>query len=319
MDHVDQDSTTPTRPADPAPGDAEGTTRSPGGGRRLWLIVAVVAVVAVAIGGVLALSGGDDGDVTNGDEPEPGDDAATATTAEPGGTTVPAPAGTEPGETGGPAAGGDASAATVAVVFGDGGAVGEATELTLTFVGPDGSTVAERRWSEVEEGAEGAPAGQAAAMGGLIQGVPAGDLVLRATLGDATCEQPFTAAEGDRTILRVQPSALGVEADPMDAPMGAGGATSGAVGEPVDPDACAAVEPVEAWAAGRTGPTGEGYVGLAVEDVESRAAAAGLTTRVTGVDGMDLAVTMDLREDRLNLLTFDGVVVAAALDGEGGG
>ena len=315
MDHVDPDSTTPTPPADPAAGDADGAIPSSGGGRRLWLVVAVVAVVAVAVGGVFALGGDDEDDVTTGDEAEPGD---ATTVPEAGGTTVPAAPGTEPGEAGDPA-GGDASAATVAVVVGHGGAMDGATDLTFAFVGPDGSTVAERRWSEVEEGAEGAPAGQGAAVGGLVQGVPAGDLVLRATLDGTTCEQPFTVVEGDRTILRVQPSALGVESDPMDAPIGAGGATSGAVGEPVDPEACATVESVEAWVEGRTGPTGRGYVGLAVEDAESRAAAAGLTTRVTGVDGMELAVTMDLREDRLNLVTFDGVVVAAALDGEGGG
>jgi hypothetical protein len=279
----------------------------------MWLVVAVVAVVAVAVGGVLAWGGGDeDDDVATGGQPEQ-DDAAS---------TVPAPSGTEApeaGETGGPDAGGDASAATAAVVIGDGGAFGEPIDLTVAFVGPDGSTVAERRWSEVEQGVAGAPADQVTAMSGLVQGVPAGDVVLRATLDGATCEQPFTVAEGDRTILRVQPSALGVEADPADAPMGAGGASSGAVGEPVDPEACAAVQPVDAWVDGRTGPTGEAYVGLALEDAEARATAAGLTTRVTGVDGMDLAVTMDLREDRMNLMTFDGVVVAAALDGESGG
>jgi hypothetical protein len=263
---------------------------------------------------VLAL-GGDDEDVATGGraDDDPVVDGTPDTTGAPAdgasATTAPAPG------TGGPDAGGDESAATVAVTYGDAGLVGEPTDLTLAFVGPDGSTVAERRWSEVEEGA----AGQVAAMGGLVQGVPAGEVTLRATLGEASCEQPFTVAEGDRTILRLQPRALGVETDPMDAPIGAGGASSGAVGEPVDPEACAVVQPVEDWVDGRTGPTGEAYLGLALADAEAQATAAGLTTRVVGVDGMDLAVTMDFREDRLNLTTFDGVVVAAALDGEGGG
>jgi hypothetical protein len=285
MTDVDQQDPTPTSTPTTAPAAAP----PPGGGRRrAWLVVAVIAVVALAVVGVLALTGGEDDEVRTGDRAS--DD---------------------------PVAGGDAAAATVAVTYGDGSAFGEPAGLTLTFVGPDGATVAERAWSEVEEGAAGVPADQVTAMRGLVQDVPAGDLTLVATIGDATCEQAFTAAAGDRLVLRAQPSALGVETDPMDAPVGAGGASSGAVGEPVDPEACATVETVEQWVAGRTGPTGEDYVGLSLADAEARATAAGLTTRVLGVDGMDLVATSDFREDRLNLSTFDGVVVAAALDGEG--
>ncbi len=80
---------------------------------------------------------------------------------------------------------------------------------------------------------------------------------------------------------------------------------------------CAQVQSVEEWAANRTGPTGVDYIGLTEAEADARAEAAGLTTRVVGVDGMDLVVTMDLRPDRLNLMLFDGVVVAAQLDGEG--
>ena len=132
-------------------------------------------------------------------------------------------------------------------------------------------------------------------MGGLVQRVPAGELSLEATLqragGPLSCTQPFTAAAGDRLILRLQlGSAAGAD--------------------------CAQVESVEDWVANRTGPTGVDYVGLTQAEADDRARAAGLTTRVVAADGMDLAVTMDFRPDRLNLMLFDGVVVAAQLDGE---
>ncbi|MGH6691809.1 MAG: hypothetical protein ACREF4_14145, partial [Gammaproteobacteria bacterium] len=132
-------------------------------------------------------------------------------------------------------------------------------------------------------------------MGGLMQRVPAGELSLEATLRQAgetmSCTQPFTAAGGDRLILRLQ---LG----------SAGGGN------------CAQVESAEDWVANRTGPTGVDYLGLTETEAVDRARAAGLTTRVVAADGMDLAVTMDFRPDRLNLMLFDGVVVAAQLDGE---
>jgi hypothetical protein len=147
----------------------------------------------------------------------------------------------------------------------------------------------------VEQPAEGAP-GEAVVMGGLLQRVPAGDLSLQATLQQAgeplSCTQPFTATAGDRLILRLQLDSA-TETD------------------------CAQVQSVEDWAANRTGPTGVDYIGLTETEADARAEAAGLTTRVVGVDGMDLAVTMDFRPDRLNLMVFDGVVVAAQLDGEG--
>jgi hypothetical protein len=79
---------------------------------------------------------------------------------------------------------------------------------------------------------------------------------------------------------------------------------------------CARVEPVAEWVEGQTGPTGESYVGLGLADAEARAQAAGLTTRVVAVDGTSLAITLDLRPDRLNLMVFDGTVVAARLDDE---
>jgi hypothetical protein len=189
----------------------------------------------------------------------------------------------------------DATDAVVAVTYGD-AAVGTGTvDLELRFLDADGSIIAERSWSEVEQPAEGAP-GEAMVMGGLLQRVPAGDLSLEAALQQAgervSCTQPLTAAAGDRLIIRLQ------------------------LGSATETD-CAQVQSVEDWAANRTGPTGVEYIGLTEAEADGRAEAAGLTTRVVGVDGMDLVVTMDLRPDRLNLMLFDGVIVAAKLDGEG--
>ena len=193
------------------------------------------------------------------------------------------------GDDGGGPAGQD-NDAVVAVTYGDAPLSTETVDLELRFLDADGAVVAERSWSEVEEG------GESPRLGGLLQRVPAGELSLEATLqrdGEpASCTQPFTASAGDRVILRLQ--------------LGAGAGTD-----------CALVESVEDWVANRTGPTGVDYIGLSEADADDRAQEAGLTTRVVGVDGMDLAVTMDLRPDRLNLMLFDGVVVAAQLDGEG--
>jgi hypothetical protein len=189
---------------------------------------------------------------------------------------------------------GQGSGAVVAVTYGDASLGTEPVDLELRFLDADGAVIAERSWSEVEQPTQGAPS-EAVVMGGLVQRVPAGELSLDATLQPAgepvSCTQPFTAAAGDRLILRLQlGSAAGAD--------------------------CAQVESVEDWVANRTGPTGVDYVGLTQAEADDRARAAGLTTRVVAADGMDLAVTMDFRPDRLNLMLFDGVVVAAQLDGE---
>jgi len=189
---------------------------------------------------------------------------------------------------------GQGSGAVVAVTYGDASLGTEPVDLELRFLDADGAVIAERSWSEVEQPTQGAPS-EAVVMGGLVQRVPAGELSLDATLQPAgepvSCTQPFTAAAGDRLILRLQlGSAAGAD--------------------------CAQVESVEDWVANRTGPTGVDYVGLTQAAADDRARAAGLTTRVVAADGMDLAVTMDFRPDRLNLMLFDGVVVAAQLDGE---
>jgi hypothetical protein len=199
-----------------------------------------------------------------------------------------------PGEAPDGVAAGDT--AVVAVTYGDPSALTDPAELTLRFLDRDGEVIAERSWSEVEQPGGGS---QVVAMGGLVQQVPAGDVALEATLdrpgGPVSCTQDFTASPGDRLVVRAQ---VGMDFGP-----GADGV-------------CAAVMPVDEWVGGRTSPTGADYVGLTLEDAEARAAEAGLTTRVVGADGTDLVVTMDFRPDRLNLLLFDGTVVAASLEGE---
>jgi hypothetical protein len=244
-----------------------GQTSRPRWRSRPALLAAAAVLLVAAVTAVVAVLGRDDGD-----------DVAVGADGDDGGRSS-----------------GQATDAVVAVTYGDASVSTGSVDLELRFVDADGSVIAERSWSEVERPAAGAP-GDAVVMGGLLQGVPAGDLILEATAqqdgGPVSCTQPFTAAAGDRLILRLQ------------------------LGSAPETD-CAQVQSVENWAANRTGPTGVDYIGLTEAEADARAEAAGLTTRVVGVDGMDLVVTMDLRPDRLNLILFDGVVVAAQLDGEG--
>jgi hypothetical protein len=224
---------------------------------------ALVAISALVISGVITaavLLGRDDGD----------DDVAVG--GNDGGGSV-----------------GQGDDAVVAVSYGDLSVGDVPVDLQLRFLDADGAVIAERSSSEVDRRAD------MPGVGGIVQRVPAGELGLEATVqhaGDAvSCTQPFTAAAGDRLILRVQ---LGLAAG----------------------SECTQVESVDDWVAGRTGPTGESYIGLTQAEADEQARATGLTTRVVGVDGMDLAATMDFRPDRLNLMLFDGIVVAAQLDGE---
>jgi hypothetical protein len=173
-------------------------------------------------------------------------------------------------------------------------------DLKLRFLDADGDVFAERSWDEALVPSPGGQPGQVAVLGGLLQDVPAGDLRLEATLqsadGPSSCTQPFTAATGDQLILDLQ-----IGTDP------------GSGGDPL----CAPVESVAEWAHGRTsGPIGEAYVGLPEAEAEAKADSAGLATRVVANDGMGLAITSDLRCDRLDLMVFDGVVVAADLPQE---
>jgi hypothetical protein len=245
-----------------------GQTSRPRWRSRPALVGAAALLVVAAVTALVAFVGRDDGD----------DDVAVGADGDDGGGS-----------------GGQATDAVVAVTYGDASVSSGTSDLELRFLDADGSVIAERSWSEVEQPAAGAP-GEAVVMGGLLQRVPAGKLSLEATLQQdgepVSCTQPFTAAADDRLILRLQ------------------------LGSAAETD-CAQVQSVEDWAANRTGPTGVEYIGLTEADADARAEAAGLTTRVVGVDGMDLAVTLDFRPDRLNLMLFDGVVVAAQLDGEG--
>jgi hypothetical protein len=239
--------------------------------------VAVAGVVVAAVGAVAVL-GGDGGDRH---------------------------ADTVAGE--GPGASGARSAATVAVVYGSETELGrpteiipDAPELRFRFLDAGGAVLAERSWGEAFEGPAGGRPGEAVVRRGLLQGLPAGEIQLEATLpgalGPVSCTQPVTVVDGDRLILI---SHVGVDAGPAaDLP-------------------CAVVETVDSWAEGRTGgPLGESYVGLTLAEAEAQAGADGLEVRVVGDSGVDAAVTMDLRCDRLDLTVFDDTVVAAGLPRE---
>jgi hypothetical protein len=55
------------------------------------------------------------------------------------------------------------------------------------------------------------------------------------------------------------------------------------------------------------------YVGLSLDEATTRAEDQGYSVRVVGEDGECYAITMDLRDDRVNLELVDDVVVAAAI------
>lgn len=62
-----------------------------------------------------------------------------------------------------------------------------------------------------------------------------------------------------------------------------------------------------------SGETIDGYVGLTEEEATAKAEADGYTIRVVGIDGECQAITMDLREDRVNIDLVDGKVTGAAI------
>jgi hypothetical protein len=55
------------------------------------------------------------------------------------------------------------------------------------------------------------------------------------------------------------------------------------------------------------------YVGLTEQEATDRAADEGYSIRVVGADGECFAITLDLRDDRVNVELADGVVIAAAI------
>jgi hypothetical protein len=62
-----------------------------------------------------------------------------------------------------------------------------------------------------------------------------------------------------------------------------------------------------------SGEAVDGYVGLTEEEATTKAETDGYTLRVVGIDGECQAITMDLREDRVNVEIVDGVVTGAAI------
>lgn len=60
-------------------------------------------------------------------------------------------------------------------------------------------------------------------------------------------------------------------------------------------------------------PGTEGYLGLTQPEAKRYAAKRDQTIRVAGRDGECFALTMDYRDDRVNLYLKDGIVVAAAI------
>jgi hypothetical protein len=272
------------------------------GARRWWqggvglVVAAATLVIVVGTAAALVAGGGEPEAVHTADAPratpETTEVTAPPTTAA---TTPPTPETTAPPATtppttaaaipppGEPPPPPPAPETVAAVTYGGSTLGSQAVDLRLHFVDGFGNDVAWRSWDET--GGRGA----------LLQAIPAGHQQLTAILQQGAeqvqCSQTYRVNEGQQVILRLSPG--------LD-----------------DTDGCATVEPVADWVAGRTGPTGAGYVGLSQAAAEAQAAANGLTTRVVGLDGADLVVTMDLRTDRLNLMVFDGIVVAARLDNE---
>jgi hypothetical protein len=189
--------------------------------------------------------------------------------------------------------------AVVAVVPGNGGGVfGDGivgASMAVRFLGPTGDEIARRNMAELTDDKPGI------LEGGMLQGVPAGSQQVELTMHLGIdeilqCTRAFHADPGEQIIIRIE-ALTRLEAS----------------GPPRCPGRD---ESVAEWADGATGPTGEPYVGLTLTQAEERARQEGLTTRVVGRDGADLAVTMDLRPDRLNLMVFAETVVAARLDTE---
>lgn len=66
----------------------------------------------------------------------------------------------------------------------------------------------------------------------------------------------------------------------------------------------------------QTDRSSESFVGLSVDEAGARAQEQGRPWRIIREDGVDLAVTEDFSEDRLNFTVEDGTVVAAVTDAD---
>ena len=184
----------------------------------------------------------------------------------------------------------------VAVVLGTGGEVTAPSTAQIRFVGADGSVIADRRWREVQQPAPGAPAGQVYAERGLLQRVPVGTVRIEITdpaRPGSSCDTDVTTHTDSQLVVRAT-------RDRPDA------------GAP-----CAVVTTADQWATGeKATPTpraAKPYLGLTVEEAKALARTDGKTIRIVGQDGMDNAITRDLRPDRVNLTVYDDRVLAASI------
>jgi hypothetical protein len=164
------------------------------------------------------------------------------------------------------------------------------SDAGVSFLSPSGEEFARRNLAE--------PAARGLLEGGLLQAGPGGDQQLEITVHEhiyvVRCTRAFHVDPGEQIIVHIDD-----------------------VGELVKIRACAGHdESVDEWAARGAGPAGEPYVGLTQAEAEARAHEAGLTTRIVGRDGADLLIPDDVLTNRLNLMIFADVVVAARLDTE---
>ncbi|HET6953554.1 MAG TPA: hypothetical protein VFI47_24465 [Acidimicrobiales bacterium] len=177
----------------------------------------------------------------------------------------------------------DAGGARVAVLLDPAAPAPAPRDVALRLEVPDGDTVTER-WHDATPPESPEPA--------RLVSLPAGDIRATVSGDEGACTQSFNATAGSRLVLTVSPSPLGTSA-------------------------CLRVTTVDEWAATLpTTPSGRPYLGLTLDEAEDLAARQGYVTRVVGENGVDFLITLDLRTDRLDLVLFDGQVVAASLGGE---
>jgi hypothetical protein len=72
-------------------------------------------------------------------------------------------------------------------------------------------------------------------------------------------------------------------------------------------------DPVGKQTPPNSGPETDGYLGLSTPEAKQYAAEQNQTIRIAGRDGECFALTMDYRDNRVNIYLENGVVVAAAI------